>query len=104
MVAPEMIGVHRDRPDHSRDAQADDAPVVVWARPAAPPRLPPVHPLAPIGVFALEEHSAPGLEQVLLGREKLVAREERPPADARGRQIDATDRKSTRLNSSHGYI
>src|SRR3972149_12025421 len=87
MVTPEVIGIHGDGADRPGNAKPDDAPIVI-PRPAAAPGLPTVHPLAPIGVLALDEHPAPGLEQVLLGREKLVAREERPAADARRGEVD----------------
>src|SRR5207247_11230570 len=88
MVADKMVCVHGDRADHARDAESDDAPVV--ARPTAPPRLPAVHPLAAGGVLALDEHPAPGLEQVLLAREEFIARQEGAPPDPRRRPAQET--------------
>src|SRR5207245_6162290 len=126
MVATEMVRVHGDRADHTRNAESDDAPVVACPTPA--PRLPPVHPMPAVGVLAFDERAAPRFEQIFLGREELVARDERPAAHARGGEVDQTlahqvhtvitpisrsrppetlrdrDRKSTRLNSSHGSI
>src|SRR2546426_4458546 len=98
MVADKMVCVHGDRADHARDAESDDAPVV--ARPTAPPRLPAVHPLAAGGVLALDEHPAPGLEQVLLAREEFIARQEGAPPDPRRREVQETDAPAHAVLSS----
>src|SRR5712691_9250636 len=85
MVPPEMIRVHRDGTDQAGDAQTNDAPVV--PRLAPPPRLPAVHPLAALGVLALDAYAAPRLEQVLLRREELVVGGDRPAAEPLGGEI-----------------
>src|SRR6266566_930425 len=88
MVATEMVGVHGDCADHTRNAESDDAPVIACPTPA--PRLPPVHPMPAVGVLAFDERAAPRFEQIFLGREELVARDERPAADPRGGEVDQT--------------
>src|SRR5260221_9397668 len=53
IVAFEMTGVDHYAANHPRQAQTNDAPVK--SRCAAPARLPTVHPLSEIGVFAFDE-------------------------------------------------
>ena len=43
-----------------------------------------------VGVLAFDERAAPRFEQIFLGREELVARDERPAAHARGGEVDQT--------------
>src|SRR2546430_10098182 len=50
--------------------------------------LPPIHPLATIGVPALDERRGTNREQVVPGSEELVRRDQRQPADARRGEID----------------
>src|SRR3989454_6693375 len=95
MVAAEMIGVHGEGANHARDTEPDDAPVV--SRPTAAAGFPTVHPLAALRVPAFNEHAAPRLEQVALGGEELVAREERAAAQASGREIDKPLSQRTHL-------
>src|SRR5207247_7122477 len=56
-------------------AEAKDAPIVGVVGHATPPtRFPPVHPLAPFGVLALDPDWRIAFDQVFLSREELVAR------------------------------
>src|SRR5881397_1645216 len=88
--------------NRTRDAEPDDAPVASAPPLGAPPaaRLPPVHPLAPIGVLALDEHGGSRREQVVPRGEEFVRRDERPPADAGCRDrwgVDSTKPSSESL-------
>jgi hypothetical protein len=80
VVAPEEAGVDDDAADDPGHAEADDAPVVTRIAPAA--RLPAVHLLAPVGVAIGIEDGSPRLQQVLLGREELVVRDQHHPTEA----------------------
>src|SRR2546423_1364361 len=72
----------------NRSLAAHRTPPGVVGRPAAPPRLPSVHPLAAVGVLPFDEDAAPRLQQVGLGREEFVARLEGAPAQPRGGEVD----------------
>ena len=70
IVALEKARIDNQTANNSRQSQANDAPVV--ARRASPPRFPPIHPLAAIGEFALDENGLRFLQQIFFGREKVV--------------------------------
>jgi hypothetical protein len=56
--------------NYSGQAKPDDAPIK--SRRAAPARFPPVHPLAEVGVFPLDENRRRGLQKILFGCEEVV--------------------------------
>jgi hypothetical protein len=85
IVAREERGVHVHAADPPAHPELDDAPVV--ARRAAPPRLPPVHPLAARCVLAGDENSRRGLDEIVLRCEEIVARRDGTPADAGRREV-----------------
>ena len=80
VVALEVARVDDDAVDRAGKAQADQAPVVSRRAPA--PRLPAVHPLAPVGVLVLAEDRPLGLDEVLLAGEELVVGGDRRAAQA----------------------
>src|SRR2546430_10070902 len=90
MIAAEVARIHGDRVDRTRDAEPDDAPVMPTLRTPPAARLPAVHPLATIGVLAIDERRGSRREQVVPGREEFVRRDQCPSADARAREVDET--------------
>ncbi len=86
VVPGEEGGVHRDLPHPPRNAEGEHAPVV--SRLAATTGLPPVHPLAPIGVLALSPHRVGDLEQIGRRGEELVVAGDNPATDPFREEID----------------
>src|SRR5450759_1361252 len=85
IIAGEEARVDDDSPDDPGRSETYDCPIV--ARRAAPARLPPVHPLPALCVRALAPFGRAGLEQVLLGREKLVVRGDDDAAESLGGEV-----------------
>ncbi len=85
-ISEEVTGIDIDGADHTRESQADDAPVVTGRALAA--RLPTVHPFSAVGVFVWNEDRFGGFEQVFFWREEVVTRCERDAADEFGSEID----------------
>src|SRR5207249_5892783 len=90
MIAAEVARIHGDRADRTGDTEPDDAPVMPTLRTAPAVRLPAVHPLATIGVLAIDERRGSRREQVVPERVEFVRRDQRPSADARAREVDET--------------
>src|SRR5215207_8705163 len=86
IVATEEAGIDYDAANDSRQAKTNDAPVE--ARRATAATFPAVHPLAAIRVLALDEDRCARLEQVLLGRKKVVIGHEHRATQPLRRQID----------------
>src|SRR5690349_17414519 len=61
IVAPKVSGIDGHAPEHARQAEPDDAPVVAGLAPAT--GLPAVHPLADIRVFTLSPDGLASLEE-----------------------------------------
>ncbi len=85
-VAAEERRVDDDPAHDAGDAETNDAEVVTGD--ATAPRLPPVHPLAAIGVLPLAPDRLRRFEQVLLRREELVVRVEDRAAETLLGEID----------------
>src|SRR5215471_10931594 len=79
MIAEKMIGVYVHAADYARQSQFDNAPVM--ARHALTPRLPAIHPFAPLRVFVGKKDASAWLQQVLLLSEELIACYERLAAE-----------------------
>src|SRR5687768_18018135 len=98
VIAEEVTRVNGDAANNPGQAETDDAPVEPGG--ASPAALPPVHPFSAIGVFAFAPNGCARLQQILFGcKEIVVGKQHRSTKFFR-----SEDRKSTRLNSSHGYI
>src|SRR5687768_177016 len=81
VIAGEVRGVDIDAEDECRPTETDIAPVVALDSLAA--RLPAVHPLAAVIELAGDEDRLLGLDQPLLGREKIVGCEGHDCAETR---------------------
>ena len=93
IIAGEKRGMNVDPAGNAACAQPDDAPVVrVRAEVAAPARLPAIHPLAALGVFALAPDRSRRLDQVLLRRKELVVRGDDRPAEAFRGKVDQVEK------------
>ncbi len=86
IVAAKEARVNDYATNNTRQSETNDAPVKPWCAPA--PALPPIHPLPTIGVLALDKYGRGGLEQILLGRKKVIIRHEHRPTNPLRRQID----------------
>ena len=85
VVAGEERRVHHDAGNDSGQAEPDDGPVVPGRAP--PPGLPAVVDLALVTEPAGREARRPGLDQVLLLREQLVAGADHAAAGPPGREV-----------------
>src|SRR5260370_17375375 len=86
MISFEVPGIHDDAAKTPRQAETDYAPVET--RGPAPPRLPAVHPLSGVGVFAFDEDRLAGLEEVFLRGEEIVVGENHRAAQPFGCKIN----------------
>ncbi len=85
VVAGEMGGVDRHRPDPPRHSEGENTPIVAWL--ATPPGLPTVHPFAPFGEDVLLPHRLCRLQEVVRLREELVIAGDHPPTNRLRDQI-----------------
>ena len=86
IVATEEACIDYDAANDAGQAETNDAPIEAGCAAAA--ALPAIHPLATIGVLALDKYRRTRLEQVLLGREEVVIRHQHRATNALRRQID----------------
>ena len=91
VVALEMRGLDVDAAHDAGHAEPDDAPVV--ARLAAPAGLPPVHPLAPVGVLPFAPLRRLRPDEIVLRRKKLVVRRNHGGPEALRREIDQIEER-----------
>src|SRR5262249_11125043 len=84
-------------PDDATRAETNHAPIV---RPivAPAPRLPAVHPLAAIGVLALDPLGRRWFDQAFLGREELVVRSDHGGAETLRGEIDQILKRRRHIN------
>ena len=86
VVAAKVARVNYDATNDSGQAQTNDAPVEAGR--TSPPALPPIHPLATVGVLAFDEDGRARLQQILLRREEIVVGVEHGPAQTLGGEVN----------------
>src|SRR5207237_150388 len=86
IVSFEMTGINNHTTNHTGQSNPDNAPIESGRAPTT--GFPAVHPLAEIGVLALDEHGDGWLQQLLFRREELVIGEQHGAAEAFGCKID----------------
>ena len=85
VIAAKVAGVNYDTANNSGKPETNDAPIKAGR--TSPPALPPIHPLAFVGVAPLDPLGRRGFEQVLFLGEVLVGRVEREAARQIGGEI-----------------
>src|SRR5262249_28158287 len=70
VITAKVAGVDQDATNHTRQAQADNAPVVSWDAFAA--SLPTVHPFPQIGILVFQKDWLRRLQQILFWREEFI--------------------------------
>jgi len=86
VVATEKACVDDDATNDAWKTESNDAPVKP-RRPASS-ALPTIHPLATIGVFVRDKNRRTGLQQILLGRKKIIIRHNNRATQSLRRKID----------------
>jgi hypothetical protein len=79
IVTAEVAGIYDDSANDSGQAEPDDAPVV--AARATSPAFPTIHPFTAIGIFTFAKDGCARFQEILLGREEIVVREQHTAAE-----------------------